>query len=253
MQTEFARHLPLSGTYNVRDLGGYPAGEGRTRWRQVLRADAPHRLDADGVAMLVAEGLRTVIDLRHGTEVAAAANPFSTHGAVRYINISLFDNIAPPTPNGDDAVDVLLELYTTALERRAPAIREVVMAIADSPEGVVMFHCTAGKDRTGIIAALLLALIGVDRATIRDDYALTARMIAPMIAELVEGAKARGADVEAFKPLLAADPSTIDTFLTRIEQRHGSVANYLESIGVDGAARDRLRRRLIEDASEAAR
>ena len=95
MQTEFARHLRLSGTYNVRDLGGYPAGEGRTRWRQVLRADAPHRLDADGVAMLVAEGLRTVIDLRHGTEVAAAANPFSTHGVVRYINISLFDDIAP--------------------------------------------------------------------------------------------------------------------------------------------------------------
>lgn len=253
MQAQFTRHLPVAGTYNVRDLGGYAAGQGRTRWRQVLRADALHRLDQAGVAALTSEGVRTVIDLRHAAELEIAPNPFSTHPEVRYHNISLFENITPPANLDGGSIDILLEMYKLALSQRSDAVRMVMLTIAEAGEGAVLFHCTAGKDRTGVIAALLLGLSGVDAATIREDYALTSEMIAPMIAELLAHATERGASPDAYKPLLAANPVTMEQFLSHVEQVYGGAEAYLESIGIDGAARRRLRDRLVETVLEEVR
>ncbi|MDR3476274.1 MAG: tyrosine-protein phosphatase [Devosia sp.] len=254
MATPFSRHLPLPGTYNIRDLGGYEAGEGRTQWRRILRADALHKLDEAGVAALIDAGVRTVIDLRHDHELATAPNPFRGSDAVRYVNISLFDQLTPPGAGLDEQgrqTNVLLELYKLALERRPEAIRDVLSAIAEAPEGAVLFHCTAGKDRTGIIAALLLALGGVDRETIGADYALTAKMIAPLIDELVAGAAARGADIASFRLLLGAAPETMEAFLTHLDTTYGGAPAYLRSVGIDDELRDQLRRRLMAPAAEA--
>ncbi|RYG94163.1 MAG: tyrosine-protein phosphatase, partial [Alphaproteobacteria bacterium] len=191
MQPPYTRHLPVVGTYNVRDLGGYRAAMGETRWRRVLRADGLHRLDDAGMAVLVGEGVTTVIDLRHADELAHQPNPFEGNPAVRYHNVSLFDQLSPtPKPGGD----LLLDLYKLALAERQDAIAAVLTTIAEAPEGVVLFHCTAGKDRTGIVAALLLGLVGVDADMIVEDYALTAGYLAPIMAEITAGAVARGAD-----------------------------------------------------------
>ena len=241
MNATFERHLPVEGTYNIRDLGGYAAVGGETRWRQILRADALHRLDEAGVAKLVDAGVRTVIDLRHDHELTKAPNPFARIGEVNYVNISLFEQLTPPGAVDEQGrvTNVLLELYKMALAQRQEAIRQV-------------FHCTAGKDRTGIIAALLLAAHGVDAPTIREDYAVTASLIAPMVDELIHDAEARGADVEAFRHLLASTPETMSAFLIHLDETYGGADSYLELAGLSAGQRARLRDRFIAAAEPAA-
>lgn len=223
------RHLPVPGTYNIRDLGGYAAGQASTRWRSVLRADGLHRLDAAGMDLLVAEGVTTVIDLRSADELAKQPNPFHRNSAVRYHNVSLFADLAPSYRPGEDT---LLGLYVQALHSRRDAMRTVLTLIADAADGIVLFHCTAGKDRTGIIAALLLANAGVASASILEDYALTGTMIAPMIEEFLNNAAAQGADIERVRPLLACDPATMSATIAHVESEYGSVGEYLSLVGL---------------------
>lgn len=244
MQPAPTRHLPIEGTYNVRDLGGYAASGGQTQWRRILRADALHRLDEQGVDRMLESGVTTVIDLRHADELAHQPNPFSGHPGVAYHNVSLLDGLAPDLMTEGD---LLLELYKLALTQRQPALAQVLRLIADAPPGAVLFHCTAGKDRTGIVAALLLGVAGVEAALIVEDYAQTAALIAPIIADITAGAVARGADPAAFQRLLASEPETMVATLAFIEAEFGSVDEYLGAIGLDDQTIDRLRNRLLGD------
>lgn len=245
MQVLHTRHVKVTGTYNVRDLGGYVTATGETRWRRIMRADGLHRLDARGMAALVEEGVTTVIDLRHAAELARQPNPFGTHPAVRYHHVSLFEQLAPtPRPGGD----VLLELYKRALAERQEAIATVLTLIAEAPEGVVLFHCTAGKDRTGIVALLLLALAGVETALIVEDYVETGTMIAPMVEEIIALAVERGADIETFRPLLAAEPETMVATIAHLGEHYGSARHYLKTIGLSDATLARLHDRLVGEA-----
>ncbi|MBS7703063.1 tyrosine-protein phosphatase [Chelatococcus asaccharovorans] len=245
MQSQPTRHLKVTGTYNVRDLGGYVTATGETRWRRLLRADGLHRLDEQGMATLVGEGVTTVIDLRHADELARQPNPFGQNPAVRYHHVSLFDELAPTRKPG---CDVLLELYKRALAERQEAIATVLTTIAEAPDGVVLFHCTAGKDRTGIVALLLLALAGVETALIVEDYAETGTMIAPMVEEIIAHAAERGADIETFRPLLAAEPETMVATIAHLSEHYGSARHYLKTIGLSDATLARLHDRLVGEA-----
>jgi len=244
MQNAPSRHLPVDGTFNIRDLGGYAAGDNHTRWRRVLRADGLHRINSAGMDQLIAEGVATVIDLRQPNELVSQPNPFSANTRVAYHNVSLFEQLAP-VPKSD--TDVLFDLYTTALAQRQEAIAEVLTIIADAPDGAVLFHCTAGKDRTGIISALLLAVAGVEAALIVEDYALTGNLIAPMVEQIIADATARGADEASFRRLLASDPATMAATIDHIEATYGSASMYLETIGLAPTSIDRLRNRLLGD------
>jgi len=242
MQTAMLRHLPIAGTYNVRDLGGYQTRSGETRWRRLLRADALHRLDEDGIATLLQAGVVTVIDLRHAEELQNQPNRLVGAEGVAYHNVSLFEGLAPESL---DEADVLLALYKSALIERQSALADVLRIIATAPEGGVLFHCTAGKDRTGLVAALLLAIAGVETKHIAADYALTAAHIAPLVEELLAGAVARGAEPEKFIRLLGAEPQTMAATLAFITTEFGSVDAYLDAIGIDEILRTRLRDRLV--------
>lgn len=245
MQTTFQRHLAIDGTFNLRDLGGYRLALGRTHWRRVLRSDGLHRLDEEGIARILAEGVATVIDLRRPEECRAQPNPFASRPSVAYHNVSLFDQLAPSAMSDQD---VLYDLYVQALVRRQEAIAQILRTIADAAEGAVLFHCTAGKDRTGIIAALLLAVAGVETATIVEDYALTKARIAPLIAIFLDEAAARGTDIDTFRPLLACEPETMAETMAYITETYGSAEAYLGTIGLAPATIDRLRSRLVERA-----
>lgn len=236
-----ARHIPIAGTYNVRDLGGYPIADGHTKWRRLLRADTLHRLDAEGIDAMLDIGVTTVIDLRHGEELTHQPNPFNGHSVVGYHNVSLLEGLAP---NLMDEGDLLLELYRLALVQRQSALSQILQIIADAPPGAVLFHCTAGKDRTGIVAALLLGVAGVEAGLIVEDYALTAGYLAPIMAEITAGAVARGADPVGFQRLLASEPQTMAATLAFIDAEFGSVAAYLDRIGLTPAMVERLRNRL---------
>ncbi len=244
------RHIPVPGTHNIRDLGGYPTPAGLTRWRQVLRADGLHRMDAAGVDQLHALGVRTVIDLRRDHELKAQPNPTRAHPEIDYVHVSLFDqlDIAEAAAPRDGRVNVLLGLYCLALAERGEAIRTILTAIAEA-DGLVLFHCTAGKDRTGVIAALLLALVGVPRDEIVADYAMTKTQIAPLLETILANAAKRGEDMERYQALLQCEPETMHTFLDHLDTAHGGVDRYLAGIGVTPAVVARLRDRLIAPAT----
>ncbi len=230
------RHLALPGVHNIRDLGGYATARGtRTPWRRFLRADSPHALDEAGQAKLQAEGLATVIDLRSQPEVEENPNPFARRKGVAYVNQPVFRAMAPAAlaAVGDQpGTDPLLHFYQSALDKRHEALREIMALIAGAGEGAVMFHCTAGKDRTGIVAALLLGLAEVSAEDIVADYTLTEGLITEMVAGFLEAARQRGRDVDAYARLLKAPAPTMQATLAHLESRYGSVPRYLTHIGV---------------------
>lgn len=242
------RHLRLSGALNVRDLGGYATADGgTTQWGRVLRAASLHRLGAAEMALLAERGLATVIDLRRAGELQEAPNPFSRGEGVAYHHVSLFDRLAPLEMVGSP--NLLLDLYKVALGERGAEFASVLNLIAEAPEGAVLFHCTAGKDRTGLIAAILLLVAGVDRDVILEDYAMTGPLIAPMLDELVEHARARGLDVDGFRQLLTCEPATMAGALDELDAVHGGVEAYLASIGVGDETVAKLRARLTAPAA----
>jgi protein-tyrosine phosphatase len=171
--TEPTRHLPFEGTFNVRDVGGYATADGRrTRWRTLLRADSLHRLSEAAQLQLVDMGLRTAIDLRRASEVADCPNVFCRSRSVRYRALPVFDDVAERgAPRSLEAT------YRHALDTRQPQLRAIVGALASPRALPALVHCTAGKDRTGLVIALLLELAGVSRETVVEDYALSGRYL----------------------------------------------------------------------------
>ncbi len=238
------------GAYNFRDLGGYSTRSGMTtKWRRILRADSPHRLSEQDMDTLLGQGLRTVIDMRSGNEIENAPNPFAGLGQVSYHNIGLFDHLAPDTMRKDQtqaSADPLLDFYVTTLANRQAAIRDVLMAIATAQSGAVMFHCTAGKDRTGLISALLLGLVDVGENEIISDYAQTKPLIAGLVQEFLELAKENGIDLKSYRPLLACEPGTMRKVVKHIGDQYNSVPDYLAEIGLEPEMKRLLSRRLLD-------
>jgi protein-tyrosine phosphatase len=242
------RQIALEGAHNVRDLGGYATLAGaQTRWRSVLRGDALHRLTAADVERLLALGLVAVIDLRNNREVVAEANPFAAHSSVRYHNISLFSALSPVEMMVLAQADFDMgDRYCQALDMCQEAIAEVLTAVAEAPEGLLLFHCSAGKDRTGVIAALLLANAGVDHETIAEDYALTGSASGPLISILREKALARGLASGLVDVIVASDPQTMDRALAHLDDCYGGADGYLRQIGLGLTDIDSLKRRLCD-------
>ena len=162
--------LPLKGSYNTRDLGGYPAFDGDvTRFNQFLRSDEVGYLDKDDIKFLKEYGVKTVIDLRTENELNQIPNPFEDETSIQFHHISLLSQsmIQEMTDNFNT---VLMDVnYINTLEKEKQSIAKVLKVIHDSDEGCVLFHCSAGKDRTGLIAMLLLGIAGVDYQDIITD------------------------------------------------------------------------------------
>lgn len=230
------RHIAIEGTHNIRDLGGYVTARGTMiPPRRFLRADCLHRLAPGGTERLVDEGLRCVIDLRTKNEVANAPSLFDGLTGVEYINLPLFDDLSPSALAGVDAPDShpLVPFYISALDTRGVAVCDILTHISRVREGAVLFNCTAGKDRTGIIAALLLGLAGVADEDIIDDYALTEQMIPDLVAEFLSISRENGGDVESYATLLQSPADTMAKMLTHIRMQYGSVQDYVKRIGFE--------------------
>jgi protein-tyrosine phosphatase len=245
----FRRQILLQGAHNVRDLGGYPTACGNTtRWGTILRADALHELSPSDVDTLIGLRLRTVIDLRSDAELAREPSVFADHAGVRYHHIPIFDGLDPveamAAANGGPFE--LAIRYREAIDRCRPAIVTALLAVADAEDGVVLFNCTAGKDRTGIIAAILLGLAGVSTDDIAADYALTGTLSGGLMTRLRDRAAARGLDPSVATVLLSSEAETMLALLRHLDERHGGVAAYLAAGVEDAALVERLSRRLID-------
>jgi protein-tyrosine phosphatase len=238
---EHDRWIRLAGTTNLRDLGGYPsAGGGTVRWRTLLRSDALHRLDDAGRAALAGLGLRTVIDLRTDEEVMATPGALDGAG-VRTYHVPLFDASAigrlPPE---------LAAIYRYMIDDCGAAIAEAVGRLCASNALPGLIHCTAGKDRTGLVAAIVLAVIGVPDDIIAADYAMSGSHLDPGAATVISQIRAvsgvgRWLDLGA----LGAQPRVIHEALAHIRARAGTVAGYLRQNGLTPRDMETLRRALV--------
>jgi protein-tyrosine phosphatase len=233
------RHIPLSGTFNMRDVGGYPAADGRTtRWRTLLRSDTLHRVDAAG-PVLAGYGLRTVVDLRTDAEADFAPSPPCGPGT-RTVRISLI---------GDDVRELpqrLQAIYQYLIEQRGDAIAAAIGELCAAGSVPALVHCSAGKDRTGIVIGLILAVLGVPDEVIAADYALSASRIDPQVLATlghIPGATGRGLSQE----LLASPPSLLIDVLAWARAAGGTVDGYLIAHGLSREDLDRLRGALTHD------
>jgi protein-tyrosine phosphatase len=237
------RHLGLKGTYNIRDIGGYRTASGRsTRWRTLFRADSLHRLTPEGQARLIADGLQTVVDLRRRDELEAAPNVFAASSTVRYHHISLSADV-PHVPTGDP--ESLVTIYRRILDERQAQVHAVfsVLAAADGMPAVV--HCTAGKDRTGVIVALLLRLAEVPTSTVIEDYVLTATYLGePFMEETRQRALKRGYTWEQYYPLVTCLPTYMQVTLDYLDGTYGGAEAYLRHIGLSESQLSHLRNTL---------
>jgi len=234
------RRITLAGTQNLRDLGGYPAAGGTVRWRTLLRSDALHRLDDTGRAALAGLGLRTVIDLRTDQEVETAPSALDGTGA-RTFHIPLFSDGAISRLPPERAA-----IYRYMIDDCGAAIAEAIgrLCAGDALPGLI--HCTAGKDRTGLVAALVLDVIGVPDEFIAADYAMSAAYLDPAAARAIRRVRAasgvgRWLDLGA----LGASPEVITTALARVRGQTGSVAGYLMRHGLTEPELDRRRAALV--------
>lgn len=252
IDTMTERWIELVGACNVRDLGGLPTKDGGvTRSGVVLRADAVDGLcDADVVALADTFGVRHVIDLRSEGERLERGRGLLGDRDVLYTEVEVVPTDALGARQsareeryaaGDPPDVIMAEGYIHLLDLGAPAFARAVDALAGSTGTPALFHCSAGKDRTGVLAALLLDLAGVEHDAIVLDYALTADRVEAVFARL-RGAEwfARLAEeVPAF--VFGAEASTMEKFLAALTERWGDAAGYLESAGVTPATLERLR------------
>lgn len=247
VERECTRRLAWDGCLNARDLGGYRTADGReTRRGAVVRSDSLATLTGAGRAALIEHGVRSIVDLRLPSEVAEAPNPFAEPGGhgIAYANVSFIDPAAGPSGEFTSLADD----YTSMLDQFRPAVAAVMTAIARAPEGGVLVHCRGGKDRTGLIAALLLELVGVPRETIGTDYALTAECLRPLEEEWLENGPGERADRK--KALIAYEPRAeiMVEVLDHLDERYGGAEAYLVGAGVGADDVTLIRRRLLAAA-----
>jgi protein-tyrosine phosphatase len=240
---DLSRHIRLDGAHNVRDLGGYPAEAGQTRWGVFFRGDSLHQLTDADIEILLNAGTRTVIDLRHDAEVHAAPNRLAGAAQIAYRHIPIFRGSMSAA--GGAAHD-LRQVYAYMVDHCQAGLGEALSALADAEDGGVLFHCSAGKDRTGIVAALTLGLAGVPDAVIAADYALTAVAMEALRPILVEQTIARGGSAEALEPLLSSHPEDILALLDYVRATYGGVEAYAARLGLEGERMMRLRERFVE-------
>jgi protein-tyrosine phosphatase len=186
-------------------------------------------------------------DHRRPAELADDPNPFAEPGdhGIAYTNVSFIDPAAAPP----DAVSTLAEDYLQMLDRYRQGVAEAMTAVASAPEGAVLIHCAAGKDRTGLISALLLGLAGVPAETIAADYAMTAELLRPREREWLEGLEPEErAEREAMLARYAPTAEVMSAVLDGLAERFGGVEPYLLATGLGPDDLDRLRDRLVAPA-----
>lgn len=241
------RLIRLDGALNFRDLGGYPTGDGRcVRWRRVFRSDALHGLSAADVGRVCAE-LRVcdVIDLRSSAELHTDGRGLLADKAVRFHHVPLYDG--EQTRREPEMIPVTLaDRYVLLAEYGAAAIARVVAIVAGT-DGAAVFHCAAGKDRTGIVSAVILGVLGVPDEIIAADYAATQENLTAIIERLLAAEGYRTVLEALPADTLHAKPGTMRELLRQLRARHGSLHGYLRSAGLAEEAFERLERGLLEE------
>jgi protein-tyrosine phosphatase len=251
-RTTGERWLRFEGAANFRDLGGYATADGgTTRWGTVYRSDGLHGLTAKDIEHYADLGVRVVYDLRRDSEREQRPNRVPSLGLciatpAHEAGWTPADRLSLTDQRGGE--DFLRTMYSEMLSHSGTVIGEVLTGLTQ-PGGVpAVFHCHAGKDRTGIVAALLLEALQVDRETVLDDYELTAAAEGhdshgTTFNDLVTG----GMAAEAAAGMLGAPRWAMADTLTQLDEQFGGIEAYLLGpAGLDADTLTQLRQRLVE-------
>ncbi|MEM7112945.1 MAG: tyrosine-protein phosphatase [Chloroflexota bacterium] len=235
-ETQIDRRLPWDACYNVRHLGAFvTTNQQQTNKNGFVRSDNLARLSAMGQQSLRDYGVTTIIDLRDAYELDIDPPPFApTSGQDGY---PTYHHL--PLMNADDEVGIKRvyelkggTLYCWMIDRFGPNIAAILKTMAQAarqaPNGTILIHCHAGRDRTGIIMGLLLALVGVAPKTIAQDYAISNTYIQP-----------------TFEKPLTEQPEIMLEMLAHLDSQYGGVANYLLQAGMTEQELDQLRSHLL--------
>jgi len=246
------RALPLQGGRNFRDLGGYQTADGRrVRWGRVYRSGSMAELTPEDCQHLATLGIRLVCDLRTRSERESAPSAWRDAAAPRYWHRDYelsFGDLVRVMRSGTPSVEALRETMIGAYRQlpieQAPSYRELFRHLAEG-EVPVVIKCSAGKDRTGVAAALLLGALGVTREQILADYVLTNELLAQ---SRFSGQRApQGLSLDAIRTVMRADPAYLQAALAAIEAAHGGIEGYLDDVlGIGRDALQAIRAQLLE-------
>lgn len=237
------RVIPFTRVFNFRDLGGVPTRDGRTvRWRRLFRSDTLSSLAEDDREAFGSLGVRTVLDLRRPVEVARHGRVPDWDGLMHH-NVVLEHQewTENPFQDGDDPVRYLADRYRDLLEEASGGFATAVGLIADERTAPVVVHCMAGKDRTGLVIALTLSLLGVPDDEIDAEYQLST----PGNERFIEWYRANGNPEAVMVPWFRSWPGTMRTCLSELRERYGSVEGYLTGAGLAPDAIPALRGHLL--------
>jgi len=252
--------VEILGARNLRELGGYRMADGR-RVKQgiIYRGGHPGGITLADLPQLHALGLSAIVDLRTSEERSDLPFPESLTSRLQYwtrdYELSRSDIVRilrDPVTNAATMRLHLIESYRQLANEQHDGLAAALRLLLEG-KAPVLINCTAGKDRTGVVCAILLAALGADHELIRQDYALTERLHDPSgqlfhidpdgpFAYLLE------VDPEVWRTMMRSDPAYIDATFAAIEERHGDIGGYLASAhGLDPTQIDRLRSLVLED------
>lgn len=224
------QHLPMSGGYNFRDLGGIKTTDGKyVKWGKVLRSDDLYKLTDADLNYLASIPLITIVDFRAQSEIDDAPDRIPSSVKTDYAclitpgRLNSFDLIRGlTTQQMDSAMMDMNRLFVTdsTIINQYRAYFDLLQNEKNIP---LMFHCSAGKDRTGMGAALFLYSLGVDEEVIMNDYLLSNRYLSNKYASLVT-------EYPTMKPLFVVKPDFLKAGIEQIKREHGSIENYLTKV-----------------------
>jgi len=244
-ETTHDRWLRLEGSVNFRDLGGYSTGDGRrVAWRRLYRADGLTRLTDADLQVLTERGLVTVIDLRTSVERELGSFP-ADRLRVEMHHFPLLERI-PDAGSFEMAPGMLGDSYLDMVRDAGPQIGRAIRVLASDGAVPAVVHCAAGKDRTGVLSAVVLALLGVPDDDIAEDYALSELVMGDLRAKLVARHPEGREVIESADELFSAAPENITRLLDTIRRTHGSVGGFAASVGVGDEVVAALRDQLLE-------
>ncbi len=233
-----SRSLSFEGCVNFRDLGGYRTRDGhQTGWRRLFRADGLNRLSPADHQQLIALGVATVIDLRTVDEAQQRGRFPVDLVPVRYVDLPLTDVLpsSEELPSWGEA-SYVASRYGAMVTEGGPVLTAAFEVLASGGSLPAIFHCSAGKDRTGVLSALLLAFLGVPDATIVEDYALSAAAMVRLLDRLKAEYPDSVEEVERYAPaILRVLPETMEGFLAWVRAEYGGYDALADALGVTGA------------------
>jgi protein-tyrosine phosphatase len=230
-------NIRLNTAYNIRDLGGYAARGGKRTSGRILRGDCFAAMSEDDRRTLLGAGVKTVIDLRgEGERAKLPAGMFGCPG-ISYEAIPLIEEAANVTRGGIPPNFTMGDMYASLLDNAQEAVLAVFrhIARAASEPGRLLFHCAAGKDRTGVIAALLLALAGVSEQDIVWDYAQTEDNLSPVRGLLLKNSGIPSMMDALTDEFLSAKPRSMEKMLSHLHRTYGGAEGYFSEIGLTPA------------------